>query len=250
MHGDPMKSLLKTLSSLIVSALMALPMPALSVEGVPINEHLGQWSAAVGPYSAGNMVIHDHKTWLSLVNGNDSKPGARNAAERWRLVGHARPSDYRVGDQGPGGGVIFFVDRDDQFPHFDYLEAAPDDLGDHVWCNRTNVSISGAKARAVGKGQANTRAMLRMCNAGAAQAATGYRGPRGKDDWFLPSLGELKLMYRFAEQSGKIGTIDSSPFWSSSETSARIAGYQAFYSGEPTYYTKGFKLRVRPIRAF
>ena len=95
-----MKSKLKTLSSLLVSALMALPLPAFSGEGVPINEHLGQWSAAVGPYSAGNMVIHDHKTWLSLVNGNDSKPGARNAAERWRLVGHARPSDYRVGEQG------------------------------------------------------------------------------------------------------------------------------------------------------
>ena len=79
-------------------------------------------------YAAGNVVNHADKTWLSLVDGNAAKPGAPGAASQWRLVGHARSFHYQVGDPGPGGGVIFFVDREDQFPGFDYLEAAPDDL--------------------------------------------------------------------------------------------------------------------------
>ena len=190
-HGDIMNQFLKALFIITASALTAQPLAAVPVR---INDHLGDWSSAAAPYAAGNMVIHAHKTWLSLVNGNTSKPGASGTAGRWRLVGHVRPFDYQVGDRGPGGGVIFFVDRDDQFPRFDYLEAAPDDLGGHAWCNRTKVSIPAAKARAVGRGKANTRAMLRVCASGAARAAVGYRGPNGKDDWFLPSLGELKLM--------------------------------------------------------
>jgi hypothetical protein len=40
--------------------------------------------------------------------------------------------------------------------------------------------------------------------AGAAQAASAYRGPNGKADWYLPSLNEVMLMYQFAEQSGKV----------------------------------------------
>ena len=31
---------------------------------------------------------------------------------------------YKVGDTGPGGGVIFFVDRYDEYAGFTYLEVA------------------------------------------------------------------------------------------------------------------------------
>jgi hypothetical protein len=37
-----------------------------------------------------------------------------------------------VGDKGPGGGWIFFVDEKDRYPGFTYLEAAPEDVGIHV----------------------------------------------------------------------------------------------------------------------
>ena len=243
-----MNKLLPALFAITASAL-ATPSPTVAAP-VPINDYLGDWAATAAPYASGNVVNHAGDTWLSIINGNTAKPGAPGTASRWRLVGHARPFYYQAGDTGPGGGVIFFVDRDDQFPDFDYLEAAPDDLGGHAWCDRVDVSIPKAKARAVGRGPANTQAMLAACAWGAAQAVAGYRGPYGKDDWFLPSLGELRLMYRFAEQSGKIGQISSTPFWSSTESGADTAWYEAFYSGYPTNYTKAFTLRVRPIRAF
>ncbi len=34
-------------------------------------------------------------------------------------------SACKIGTKGPGGGWIFFVDYNDQFSGFDYLEAAP-----------------------------------------------------------------------------------------------------------------------------
>ena len=34
----------------------------------------------------------------------------------------------KIGAVGPGGGWIFFVDYNDEYTGFDYLEAAPDDI--------------------------------------------------------------------------------------------------------------------------
>jgi len=34
----------------------------------------------------------------------------------------------KIGAVGPGGGWIFFVDYNDQYPDFTYLEAAPTDI--------------------------------------------------------------------------------------------------------------------------
>ena len=113
---------------------------------------------------------------------------------------HAPPHHkykYKVGDQGPGGGFIFFVDYFDQYPGFTYLEAAPTDIASVVWCNLDQTSIpavGGWAGNAVGKGRANTIAMLGVCKSGAANAADSYLTAT-KSDWFLPSEGELMLMY-------------------------------------------------------
>ena len=109
---------------------------------------------------------------------------------------------YKVGDRGPGGGWIFFVDYYDQYPGFTYLEAAPTDTALVPWCNLDQTSIpavGGWAGNAVGKGQANTTAMLGVCTSGAANAADSYFTAT-KSDWFLPSEGEL--MYTNLRQAG------------------------------------------------
>ena len=68
----------------------------------------------------------------------------------------------KIGAIGLGGGWIFFVDKDDEYPGFTYLEAAPTDIPNGAWCSNTTTSISavaGWSANAVGAGQANTNAM-------------------------------------------------------------------------------------------
>jgi hypothetical protein len=158
---------------------------------------------------------------------------------------------YRIGDTGPGGGVVFLVDHFDRYPDFTYLEAAPKDLpGTIVWCDKSSVSIpdaGGWAARAVGRGRPNSQAMLAVCAGGAANAADAYVAPNGVDDWFLPSLGELMAMYGNLQGMGDFA-YDS--YWSSSELGSYDAWYEYFYYGTQYNSGKNLKYRVRPVRAF
>ena len=38
------------------------------------------------------------------------------------------PFSYKIGDTGPGGGIVFFVDRYNEYSGFTYLEVAPKEL--------------------------------------------------------------------------------------------------------------------------
>jgi len=170
--------------------------------------------------------------------------------------------EYKVGDRGPGGGFIFFVDHYDQYRGFTYLEAAPTDIAPVVWCDKTTTSIpavAGLAANAVGKGQANTTAMLGVCTSGAANAADSYLTAT-KSDWFLPSEGELMLMYTnllqtgvgvFAYDSMAVGGFPYANYWSSSEFDSNLACFQLFFNGYQYYSTsKDNALPVRAVRAF
>ena len=69
------------------------------------------------------------------------------------------PFTYKLGQTGPGGGFIFFVDIYDQYPGFAYLEAAPAHSSTGIaWCSDTTtlLGLDGWYKRAVGRGQANT----------------------------------------------------------------------------------------------
>jgi|GEM_PF-2244560 len=221
---------------------------------VAINDYLGNWTSTAAPYAAGNVVSYSSKTWLSLVDGNAKKPGAAGTTNQWRLLGDAKTFVYKVGDKGPGGGWIFYVDRDDEFPSFTYLEAAPEDVGSQPWCDKTSVSIPGASgeaANALGRGKANTRAMLEVCTSGAANTAAAYRGPNNKTDWYLPAEGELMVMYtKLMREQGKGGFGDGY-YWSSSEYDYYLLAWGQYFSNGVQYNgSKDNYLRVRPVRAF
>jgi hypothetical protein len=38
------------------------------------------------------------------------------------------PFSYKIGDTGPGGGIVFFVDRYNEYSGFTYLEVAPNEV--------------------------------------------------------------------------------------------------------------------------
>jgi hypothetical protein len=159
---------------------------------------------------------------------------------------------------GPGGGLIFFVDYNDQYAGLDYLEAAPQSCEGtgKTWSSNTAnslVAVNGWAARAVGAGKANSAAMI-------ANGATSYTADTSgaaffaetstcgsKDDWFLGSLGEMKLMY---DNLQGVGGFASGNYWSSSELDAEIAWYQAFNYGAQPNVSKFMTYYVRPVRAF
>ncbi|MFP3042720.1 InlB B-repeat-containing protein [Treponema primitia] len=134
---------------------------------------------------------------------------------------------YSLGDTGPGGGKIIYIDpagfimADTGLPAH-YLEAAPVNQGTELaWASAAYVETDipgtgadgeiGAEAE-IGKGRQNTALILATdAAAPAALACKNYSGG-GKTDWFLPSLDELKELYN---QRSSLGIADDGFFWSS-----------------------------------
>jgi hypothetical protein len=158
----------------------------------------------------------------------------------------------KIGAVGPGGGWIFFVDYNDQYPGFTYLEAAPADTPYVAWCSNTSTSIAAAAGwagNAVGKGRENTTAMNGVCTTGANKLAEDYYTGT-KSDWFLGSFGEMMLMYTNLRQAG-VGDFPATPwYWSSTEYSDTNANLIYFFDGTQTNRAKNSQFYVRPVRAF
>ena len=179
---------------------------------------------------------------------------------------------YVIGDTGPGGGHIFFVDYNDQYTGVNYLEVAPVGWGNGItvnegglsgettgsstvdprmkWCSDTTLllGLNAWAKSAVGAGASNSSTADTTCAGGAIQAATDYAGG-SKSDWFLPSIGEAMLMYNNLRPVG-VGGFASVDYWSSSEYGANDAWYQDFEIGGQYSDRKTNAYYVRPVRAF
>ena len=118
---------------------------------------------------------------------------------------------YKIGDKGPGGGIIFYVEG-----------------GQHMECSQD-----------IGSYNWN----------GAVDAASNYRGG-GFNDWRLPSIGELKLMYDnlFLKE---LGGFSMGYYWSSTQLDKNNSyilrfGYtsRTGNTGKTSFYS------VRAVRSF
>ena len=172
-----------------------------------------------------------------------------------RTCGVGGTDACKIGSVGPGGGWIFFVDYNEQYSGFNYLEAAPTDISAVNWCSDTVTSIGAVadwSANAVGAGQANTRAMTvaGACTSGAANSAKAYFTPTTQaGDWFLGSEGEMMLMYTNLRQAG-VSSFANGYYWSSTESNSDDAWGQGFDSGVQDYGGKSYTLPIRAVRAF
>ncbi len=200
-------------------------------------------------YPAAAVVVFQNQTYYAVVGPNLNKNPVVFPSW-WQPLGTFVPTTYKIGSRGPGGGWIFYVDLYDEYPGFTYLEAAPTDIASLPWCNNNNSipAVAGWASKAVGTGQANTTAMLGVCSSGAANAADLYLTAT-KSDWFLPSLGELKLMYNNLLEAG-VGDFAGNFYWSSTENYSHYAWIQTFVTGDQSYYNKSGTIAVRPARAF
>ncbi len=163
---------------------------------------------------------------------------------------------YSIGSTGPAGGWIFYdCDADNDSGNADglissecgwrYLEAAPADL----YYEYGGFGTIGSKT-AIGKGKANTAAIINKLGAGgyAAKACWDYEY-NDYDDWFLPSKDELNLMYVNLKNKG-IGNFKDDWYWSSSENDYDDAWKQNFSNGAQNSYGRYGSGYVRPIRTF
>jgi hypothetical protein len=160
-----------------------------------------------------------------------------------------------VGAQGPGGGIIFFVDYYDIYAGFNYLEAAPASCegASKTWASATT-AVTATRSwagRAVGAGPANTSAIQAVFTTDTSANNAAYFATLcsagGKSDWFLGSLGEMKLIYDTLQG---VGGFMAGYYWSSTEADSGSALVQSFNNGLITNSGKGSTNYVRPIRSF
>ena len=215
-----------------------------------------------GPVGAAGVKGAKGDAGAAGASGAAGAPGARGVAGTngssfiySRTCGVGGTDACKIGSVGPGGGWIFFVDYNEQYSGFNYLEAAPTDISAVNWCSDTVTSIGAVadwSANAVGAGQANTRAMTvaGACTSGAANSAKAYFTPTTQaGDWFLGSEGEMMLMYTNLRQAG-VSSFANGYYWSSTESNSDDAWGQGFDSGVQDYGGKSYTLPIRAVRAF
>lgn len=166
-----------------------------------------------------------------------------------------------IGQTGPGGGLIFITPTTTGNTTGKYFEAAPsgwsgsgtDPLGKYCVVPSFH---SGAQGTAIGTGQANTLAMATDC-VSIADTATALV-LNGKNDWFIPSLDELKEMYTslYKATPTSLGGFTGVNYWSSSDHPT-TAGYalQGWFGATDGSTGWGFtdeanSFSYRPVRSF
>ena len=163
-----------------------------------------------------------------------------------------------LGDTGPGGGKVFYIDTANEFD-WDYLEAAGDDWNSPLielisWTCEAEYGTPTATGREIGDGRSNTLSMRHATtDCASGSFAAGELIPDlvygGKSDWFVPSIGELQEM---ASQNLMLGLeLSANVYWSSTQSTIQDDYAVAYdvHTNSELNTAKGLGL-VRPIRAF
>lgn len=201
------------------------------------------------------------------------------AAAAVRCDGSATPCE--LGNTGPGGGLVFFVDPAG-FPCGDggtctALEGAPAGWSGEseeprtVWCEEGQTGFDAIDTDGgnfdpftlvIGTGLANTRMIVDACGAAtAAGVASAYAGG-GLNDWYLPSSDEFILFARPMYDTGTTqvwnGLNNGWIYWTSSQSDPGFVGPNAADTGGVPMMegnggigtNKTEVAAVHPIRAF
>jgi hypothetical protein len=144
------------------------------------------------------------------------------------------------------GGIVFYVDSTGQHG----LVCAPSDQGSFQWgCNGTNIS---GTSNAFGTGMANTLAIVNGClQRPIAASVCNDLVLNGYNDWYLPSRGELSLMYQNL-RTQNLGNFSNNIYWSSSwGSSVQGAWCVDFSNGQlRNGFPSSTSFPVRAVRTF
>ncbi len=142
------------------------------------------------------------------------------------------------------GGIIFYIEP----MKGGGLLVSNDDVSSSInWACSNNISLASSKN--VGSGQSNSQAILSNCgNVGAVGYCANYKF--GKyDDWFLPSVDELALIYKNLKETDK-EKFSSGYYWSSTQKDEINAFRYGFMGGNLGDADKTSNQFVRAVRRF
>lgn len=154
-------------------------------------------------------------------------------------AGIPRESFYGIIYQG---GYIFHIDSLNSFA----LVAHETGLSHFYWgCADTYVNTDTY----VGSGSQNTQNIIDACEETAASVTLDFNPNFGFNDWYLPSIDELSLIWqRLCHPDNPLANYSNNSRWSSSQESTSDAFLIYFSTGEVLPYTKEAQSDVLPVR--
>jgi hypothetical protein len=170
----------------------------------------------------------------------------------WKQITNHTPN-YKVGDIGPAGGIVFYVAHGGSHG----LEAAPEDQSAAAEWGCYGAKVDGVRRGEIGTGALNTADIVAArCppfnpdNGKVAAIIAHEYVLNGTDDWFLPSIDELDVLLANKNIMGD-STDNSNTYWSSSAISTNYGS--ALKLGNRTTLSRSVRyttFAVRAIRAF
>jgi hypothetical protein len=169
------------------------------------------------------------------------------------VILEAGQSSYSIGQTGPAAGIIFHTQQNANGVT-QVFEAAPSDIGNLMWgCAGF---VMNQTAAVIGSGQQNTNAIISACGNSTAAALCANYTLNGADDWYLPSINELGLMFQNLWANG-MGNYNApnGQYWSSTENSSAGSMIVSIDGALPPNYAvtednKSFTDYIRPCRSF
>ncbi|MFP2997364.1 DUF1566 domain-containing protein [Spongiivirga sp. MCCC 1A20706] len=186
-----------------------------------------------------------------------------------QLVDSPPNSVYTVGNVGPAGGYIIY-DAGNNSQGWQYIEVAKDDIGPFIEWGCFNTPIINSRNAEIGSGMINTNEIVEfhdnledfyekpevcsdVSNGTVAAKACLDLDIEGFNDWQLPAINELLLIYNELQVNG-LGNFDETAlYWSSTEHDDNTAIAVDFGNGQFGYNCKqcAFDMvKIRPIRYF
>ena len=176
---------------------------------------------------------------------------------KWDWVTYEIDPRGTTAPTGPAGGHIYYVNPDAETDGWKYLECS---VSSTEWTGRVwaaDTKETGATAGELGSGRQNTIdivAALGTPAEGSEYAAylCSELESGGYDDWFLPSIEEVKEMRDSLYGREGVSLSTSDAYWSSSEASSDSSSAKYFYFPESIEgsNSKSNTYIVRAIRMF
>jgi hypothetical protein len=156
-----------------------------------------------------------------------------------------------------GGGVIFHLWKDKLGAEHGLVVATTDQSTAQTWSNIKDIEI-GQTAKSSWDGLSNSNAIVNQSGhtSSAAKLCLDLVSG-GQNDWYLPSIQELNMLWNnyftvvksLAQISGAT-QLGSAAYWSSSEGNSSSAWTFAFSDGDADNDGKSMTGFVRAVRAF
>lgn len=233
-----------------------------------VGDQIVSFTVIAGTYDISIESMLGGKLEAEGYASKDIKPG-----QNGNVAIQMTPA-YEIGDTGPAGGTIFYVNRAGftvlgfSYPDGDsgyfrdytarYLEAAPADVGQSTWGDIGN-QVAGVTAmdlastgQYIGHGRKDTRLIAAHMNGksitGTAAQECVNMSEGGYNDWFLPSLDELRLL---AHSGASVIGLANQTYWTSTQWSNDWAWVWRSSDDTEYYDVKSMTtFYVHAIRAF